>query len=299
MHDSIFHPHSASPSLYTSLPKNAGIGLKPEHFQEITHAWPKLGFFEIHAENYLVAGGNMHHFLTQIRERYPLSIHGVGLSIGGHQALDIRHLNALRGLLKRYQPASFSEHLAWSTHGPAFLNDLLPIPYTQETLLRVCAHVDQTQTFLERKMLLENPATYLTFEQSSYSETQFITEVVKRTGCGMLLDINNAYVSCSNHGLNPIEYLENLPLSSAQELHLAGFHRQTDSLGSPLLIDSHGSPVDQAVWKLYEWVISKLGKLPTLIEWDNDVPTIARFCQEATQAEMLMCALENPMKVTS
>ncbi|WP_346840191.1 DUF692 domain-containing protein [Microbulbifer sp. SAOS-129_SWC] len=242
---------------------------------------PDLGFFEIHAENYFVAGGPFHHFLSRIREHYALSIHGVGLSIGGESPPDPTHLRALRTLLKRYQPAAFSEHLAWSSHGGVFLNDLLPLPYTRDTLARVCEHIDQVQTCLGRQMLLENPATYVEFQQSSYGEADFIGEVVARSGCGLLLDVNNAYVSCTNHGRSAEQYIAALPLHAVAELHLAGFSRDADSTGAPLLIDSHGSRVDPAVWALYRTTIERIGPSPTLIEWDHHLPPLSTLLAEA------------------
>ena len=233
-----------------SLPARAGVGLKPAHFQEILATLPDIGFFEVHAENYMVPGGPYHHYLTRIREHYPLSIHGVGLSIGADAALDIDHLDALAMLLARYQPQSFSEHLAWSTHGPAFLNDLLPLPYNTATLQRVCDHIDQVQSHLGRRMLLENPATYLEFTASTWDEASFLSEVLRRTGCGLLLDVNNVYVSSINHGRDTHATIRALPLAQVGEIHLAGFAQTQDGNGDLLLIDSHGAPVAQAVWDL-------------------------------------------------
>ena len=274
--------HRAGPS------PRAGVGLKPQHVSEVLDTGPDLGFFEIHAENYLIAGGPMHADLAQIAERYPLSIHGVGLSIGGEDPLDPEHLRALRGLLERYRPALFSEHLAWSSHGGVFWNDLLPLPYDRRTLSRVCAHVAEVQERLGRRMLLENPATYVEFAASTLSETDFIGEVVARTGCGLLLDVNNAFVSCTNHGRDLHAYLAALPLDQVGEIHLAGFHRDADSSGAPLLIDDHGSAVDAAVWALYAWTLAHVGPQPTLVEWDNAVPDFARLLAEAEHAQRLL-----------
>lgn len=278
---------------HAGLPPRAGVGLKPQHVPDILDTAPDLGFFEIHAENYLVAGGPMHADLAQIAERYPLSIHGVGLSIGGEDPLDRHHLHALRGLLERYRPALFSEHLAWSSHGGVFWNDLLPLPYDRRTLNRVCAHIDQVQDALGRRMLLENPATYVEFAGSTLSETDFIGELAQRTGCGLLLDVNNAYVSCTNHGRDPHTYLAALPLDQVGEIHLAGFHRDADSTGAPLLIDDHGSAVNAAVWALYAWTLERLGPTPTLIEWDNAVPDFARLLAEAERAQQLLSEATN------
>ncbi|MEO7464621.1 MAG: DUF692 domain-containing protein [Nitrosospira sp.] len=273
------------------LPMRAGVSLKPEHFSAIVRDWPDLGFFEIHAENYLVAGGPFHHYLTRIRERYALSIHGVGLSIGGEAPVDHAHL---RALLDRYEPDVFSEHLAWSTHGGIVLNDLLPLSYDMATLTRVCAHINEVQETLKRPILLENPSTYVEFAQSTLTEAEFITEIVRHTGCGLLLDVNNAYVSCINHGREAQSFLAALPLAAVGEIHLAGFSRQADAAGYPLLIDSHGSTVDTAVWQLYVWVLEQIGMKPTLIEWDNDVPSFDRLWAEAPHAEslMLQCSVE-------
>lgn len=268
-----------------ALPARAGVGLKPEHFQAIIETAPDLGFFEIHAENYMVPGGPFHHYLTRLRADYALSVHGVGLSIGGEGPLDESHLDRLALLLDRYQPESFSEHLAWSSHGGHYLADLLPAPFDRATLERVCGHIDRVQERLQRRMLLENPATYLEFASSTLDEAQFIGEVVRRTGCGLLLDVNNAYVSCTNHGRDPWTYIENLPLDAVGEIHLAGFARDADSLGAPLLIDSHGAPVADAVWALYDTTIERLGPTPTLLERDNDLPSFAVLHAEARLAQ--------------
>jgi uncharacterized protein (UPF0276 family) len=272
------------------LPLRAGIGLKPRHFGEILNTTPDVGFFEIHAENYLVAGGPFHHYLGAIRECYPLSVHGVGLSIGAEGPLDGEHLDGLARLLERYEPQSFSEHLAWSSHDGRFLNDLLPIVYDRTSLQRVCSHVQQVQDRLARRILLENPSTYVAFAASSMDEADFITEVVRQTGCGLLLDVSNVFVSCINHHRDAHAYLAALPLTAVGEIHLAGFSRDEDAAGAPLLIDSHGSPVDAAVWALYERVLELVGPQPTLIERDNDIPALAVLVDEAGQADTLLQA---------
>lgn len=270
------------------LPRQAGIGLKPEHFREILAQSPALGFFEIHAENYMVAGGPYHYYLEKICALYPLSIHGVGLSIGGQEPLDEAHLTRLAVLLERYQPESFSEHLAWSSHGGTFLNDLLPLSYTQRTLQHVCAHIDHVQERLGRRMLLENPATYVQFCASTMAESEFISEVIQRTDCGLLLDINNVHVACANHGDNAHEYILGLPLQAITEIHLAGFAEERDSTGAPLLIDSHGAPIAPSVWELYAFTLGLTGPKPTLIERDNNVPALAVLLAEARQADTVM-----------
>ncbi|MDQ0979563.1 MNIO family bufferin maturase [Pseudomonas synxantha] len=267
------------------LPLRAGLGLKAEHFTQVLETRPDIGFFEVHAENYMVAGGPFYHYLGLIRAQYPLSLHGVGLSIGGEGPLDLEHLARLVTLIERYQPQSFSEHLAWSSHGPVFLNDLLPLAYDASTLSRVCDHVDQVQSTLKRPMLLENPSTYLQFQRSTLDETDFISEVIRRTGCGLLLDVNNVYVSCINHQRDPSAYIDALPLHAVGEIHLAGFAEDTDSLGDRLLIDDHGAPIDNAVWQLYEQVLTRTGPVATLIERDNQVPAFSVLQAEARQAQ--------------
>ena len=269
-----------------ALPLHAGVGLKPEHFKDILTNRPQVGFFEIHAENYLVAGGPFHHYLELIRRDYPLAVHGVGLSIGGIKPLDKRHLTAIKNLLDRYQPAVFSEHLAWSTHDGFFLNDLLPVPYDGEALNRICTHIHEIQDTLQRQILLENPSTYVEFFQSSYHEADFISEIACRTGCGLLLDVNNVYVSCTNHRWNIQYYLEQFPLYAVQQIHLAGFLRECEDL----LIDSHGCAVDNAVWQLYESILGKIGPVPTLIEWDNNLPGLERLILEANKADVYVNA---------
>jgi len=277
--------HAISQAQAPGLPRRAGLGLKHEHFLEVLETSPDIGFFEVHAENYMVAGGPFHHYLGLIREQYPLSLHGVGLSIGGEGPLNREHLARLATLIDRYQPQSFSEHLAWSSHGPVFLNDLLPLAYDSATLQRVCEHIDQVQSTLKRPMLLENPSTYLQFQRSTLDETDFISEIIRRTGCGLLLDVNNVYVSCINHQRDPLDYIDALPLQAVGEIHLAGFAEDTDSLGDRLLIDDHGAPIDNAVWQLYEKVLAHVGSVATLIERDNQVPAFGALLAEAQQAE--------------
>src|SRR3954454_1029245 len=250
----------------------AGTSFKPEHLQAILGAKPQRGFFEVHAENYMGAGGAPHRTLERVRRDYPLSLHGVCMSIGGPQPLDRAHLARFRGLVARYQPALVSEHLAWSTHETSYFNDLLPLPYTQATLDLVCDHIDEVQDALRRPILLENPSTYVAFRSSTISETDFIRSVACRTGCGLLLDINNVFVSATNHGFSALQYLADFPLSRVGEIHLAGHAEASDDEGELLLIDSHDSPVADPVWKLFEIVIERCGPIPTLIEWDSNIP---------------------------
>lgn len=273
-----------------AIPSRAGVGLKPMHYRAILDTNPNIGFFEVHAENYMGAGGPPHRYLSKIRDRYPLSLHGVGLSIGAARPLDRDHLARLRRLVETYQPGLFSEHLAWSTHGAAFLNDLLPVPYTAEALARVVDHVDELQETIGRQMLLENPSTYLAFAENTYSEIDFITEIVRRTGCGLLLDINNVYVASTNQEWEPVRYIDDYPLTHVQEIHLAGYKREADDRDRPLLIDTHDRAVDDIVWGLFEHAIGVLGPVPTLIEWDAEVPAWAALKSEAGRAEAIMLA---------
>ena len=251
----------------------AGTSFKHEHLSAILAEPPEEGFFfEVHAENYMGAGGPPHRMLAALRERHALSLHGVCMSIGGPGALDKAHLERFGALVRRYEPALVSEHLAWSSHGGAFFNDLLPLPYTRSTLERVCAHIDQVQEAIGRPLLLENPATYVAFASSTLGEAEFLRAVARRTGCGLLLDINNVFVSAANHGYDAAGYLDDFPLERVGELHLAGHSAQRDDEGEPLLIDSHDRAVAPPVWDLYRSVIERIGPTPTLIEWDSDLP---------------------------
>ncbi len=277
-----------SPPVKDPVPPRGGVSLKAEHYRTIIETRPDIGFLEVHAENYMGAGGPPHRYLSAIREAYPLSLHGVGLSIGADRPLDQDHLQRIKQLIERYAPGLFSEHLAWSTHDTGFFNDLLPVPYTSETLSRVAEHIDRVQSFLRRQMLLENPSTYLAFAESTYSEIDFIAEVVRRTGCGLLLDVNNVYVASTNQQWNPIAYIDAYPLAHVQEIHLAGHTREADDKGRPLLIDTHNRPVDEIVWNLFAHTIGRIGPVPTLIEWDADVPGWTTLKQEAERAEAIM-----------
>lgn len=270
------------------LPKRAGAGLKPEHYSDILGGKPDVGFFEVHAENYMGDGGLPHRALGQIREIYPLSVHGVGLSIGAERDLDQAHLQRLKTVVDRYQPGMVSEHLAWSTHDTVFLNDLLPVPYTEMVLARVVEHIDQVQTVLGRPILLENPSTYVAFSESEMPEVEFISQMQKRAGCGLLLDVNNVHVSATNQRYDPIEYLDAFPLQPVGEYHLGGHALDTDDEGNPLLIDAHDREVADQVWSLYEYVVAKAGPRPTLIEWDNDVPNWATLKSEVDLADAIL-----------
>lgn len=282
-----------------ALPALGGVGLKARHFQEVLAARPGPGFIEIHAENWMGEGGPFHHWLERIRERYPVSLHGVGLSLGGEAPLDEIHVDRLAALLRRYRPAAFSEHLAWSGHAGVFYNDLLPLACDDTTLRRVCGHVAHLQERLRCRVLLENPAGYLAFEASTLGEAQFIAEVVARTGCGLLLDVNNAHVACVNRGADPQAYVDALPLHAVGEIHLAGFAVDADAAGAPLLLDAHGSAVDEAVWALYRHAIARCGPRPTLVEWDNDVPAFAVLLAQARRAEREMASAAAPVELAA
>ncbi len=280
--------HPAGTFSDTPIPARAGVGLKARHYGEIIATRPDIGWFEVHPENYMGDGGPPHRYLHAIRELYPLSLHGVGLSIGAERPLDRLHLERLKRLAGIYRPALFSEHLAWSTHDEGFLNDLLPVPYTRETLDRVCEHVDEVQEALRRGMLLENPSTYVRFADSEMSEIEFLGEVARRTGCGLLLDVNNVHVSATNHGYDAGAYIDAFPVEHVGEIHLGGHAPDVDDLGEALLIDAHDREVDRQVWDLYARTVRRTGAVPTLIEWDANVPDWPVLLGEATEAEGLM-----------
>ena len=276
----MFDAHAPFPA----LPIAPGVGYKPQHFAAIREDAGAVGWLEIHAENYMGDGGRPLAQLRALAERFPISVHGVGLSIGGEGRLDPEHLARLARLVGWLEPASFSEHLAWSTHDAGFMNDLLPLPYTGRTLARVADHIDEVQERLGRRMLLENPSTYLSFAESTMSETDFLKDLVRRTGCGLLLDVNNVFVSATNQQTDPIAYVDAFPLEAVGEIHLGGHDEDADDAGAPLLIDSHGREVADPVWALYAHTIARGGPRPTLIEWDNDVPDWPVLEAEAARA---------------
>ena len=285
-----FAPPRAATERFATLPAIGGVGFKPQHFDDILADARGVGFFEIHAENYFGAGGPPHRRVAALRERFPLSIHGVGLSIGGAGPLDRDHLARLAALVKRYEPQSVSEHLAWSTHAGFGFPDLLPLPLTEETLARVVDHIDETQEALGRPMLLENPSTYFRFAASTIPEVEFIAEVARRTGCGLLLDVANVDVSATNHGFDPMSYIDAFPLDRVAEIHLAGRFETQDEAGHPLFVDAHGSPVADPVWRLYEAVVDRIGPVATLIERDDDIPAWDVLAAEAGRATAVLDA---------
>lgn len=273
------------------LPHKVGVGYKPQHLNDLLADPGPVAWLEIHAENYMGDGGPALAQLKHLAERFPISCHGVGLSIGSEQPLDKDHLDRLAHLVSWLKPASFSEHLAWSTHETGFLNDLLPVPYDEQTLSRVSDHVDQVQDVLGRQMLLENPSTYVQFAQSTMEETDFLKEIVSRTGCGLLLDVNNVFVSATNQNYHPKAYLDAFPTEHVGEIHLGGHEIDEDETGAPLLIDAHNNPVVDPVWALYEYTLSLTGPVATLIEWDNDLPDWSILRDEATRADTCLSKL--------
>lgn len=275
-----------------SLPNLPGVGYKPQHFADILANPAPVGWLEIHAENYMGAGGRPIAQLRHLAELMPISVHGVALSIGGEDPLDKDHLTLLKTLCDWLKPASFSEHLAWSTHEGTFLNDLLPLPYTNKTLTRVVDHIDQVQQVLGRRMLLENPSTYVAFSESTMDEVDFISEIGRRSGCGLLLDVNNVYVSAANQSYDPSVYLRRFPMHLVEEIHLGGHAEDLDDHGNRLLIDSHGAEVIDPVWALYAQTIARSGPKPTLIEWDNDVPDWPVLAREAQRAAQILAPVK-------
>lgn len=276
-------PHTPGRFALDPIPAIAGVGLKFPHVAEILEGRPAVGWFEVHAENFMSAGGPSLHTLEQVRAHYPISVHGVGLSIGGDEPLDETHLARFAELVHWVQPGLVSEHLAWSRLGRTSLNDLLPLPYTEATLSRVSAHVDRVQTRLGRQIQIENPARYIDCIASEMAEPEFLNRLARTTGCGLLLDLNNVFVSACNLGFDPLRYLSEVELVPVGEIHLAG-HREHRVGDKVLRIDDHGSPVKGPVWALHEETIRRAGPRPTLIEWDHDIPTLATLLAEAARA---------------
>ena len=274
-----------------TLPPRPGVGYKPQHFSSILTDPAPVAWLEIHAENYMGDGGRPLAQLRHLSRGFPLSVHGVGLSIGGESALDPDHLARLAQLVGWLNPAAFSEHLAWSTHGGHFFNDLLPLPYTEATLARVVSHIHQVQDVIRRPMLLENPSSYLAFEDSTWSEPEFLAEIARRTGCGLLLDVNNVFVSAANLGFSPQGYIDAFALDRVGEIHLGGHDEDSDDHGAPLLIDSHGRAVVEPVWALLDYTLARSGARPVLIEWDNDIPGWPVLEAEAARATRALAGI--------
>jgi uncharacterized protein len=270
----------------TRGPWGSGIGLRSPHVAEVEASRPAVGWLEVHAENYM-GGGPAIAALDRIRRDYPLSIHGVGLSLASADGIDAVHLERLAALVRRIDPVLVSEHLSWSVAGGAYLNHLLPLPYTEESLAVVGRHVAQAQERLGRRLLIENPSSYLRFRDSPIAEPAFLNALARQTGCGLLCDVNNIYVSCRNLGTDPDAYVDAVEPDAVAEIHPAG-HAVNDADGRPILIDDHGSPVAEAVWRLYRRALARFGPVPTLIEWDTDVPALAVLLAEAAKAVALL-----------
>ncbi|HKA41887.1 MAG TPA: DUF692 domain-containing protein [Burkholderiales bacterium] len=276
---------------HSPIPPKAGIGLRFPHHQAVADTRPDVAWLEAHTENYM-GGGTSLRCLETIRRDYPLSLHGVGLSLGSAEALDAAHLERVRHTVDRLEPALVSEHLSWSVVGGIYLADLLPLPMTEEALDVVCRHVEQVQAALRRRILVENPSTYLRFAHSTMPEWEFLAEVAERTGCGILCDVNNIHVSACNHGWNASAYLAALPPAAIGEIHLGGHARRKLDGGRVLHIDDHGSRVAPAVWTLYAEGLAHFGPTPTLVEWDTDVPPLEVLLEEAARAAALLEEVE-------
>jgi uncharacterized protein (UPF0276 family) len=270
------------------IPAVAGIGLRPAHYADILAAAPAPAWIEVHPENYMCAGGPQHRILSALRERCALSFHGVGLSLGGTARPDRVHLARLKELDTRYRPEHFSEHLAWSGDAAGYLCDLLPVGYTRHALARVSAHVSEVQDRLGREILIENPSLYLRFARAEMSETEFLRELARRTGCGLLLDVNNVHVSAVNLGFAAESYLADFPLDAVGEIHLAGHRSEIDADGQVMLIDTHSTHVAAGVWDLYRGLIARIGPRPTLIEWDQELPAWQILLAEAAMADLIL-----------
>jgi uncharacterized protein (UPF0276 family) len=265
------------------IPACAGIGLRAPHYRELLDRLPATGWLEAHSENYFADGGESHFYLERLRATYPLSLHGVGLSLGSTDELNARHLTRLKRLIERYQPALVSEHLSWSSVDGEFLNDLLPLPYTEEALAHICLRVGQVQDLLGRQILIENISSYLRFADSTIPEWEFLSAVAATTGCGILLDVNNIHVNAVNHGYDAVTFIDAVPPDAVQEVHLAGFEQR-----GTLLVDTHGAPVSAPVWELYRHTIERFGRVPTLIEWDTDIPALDVLLAEAARADVIL-----------
>lgn len=278
-------PHARDP-----IPASAGVGLRHPHVADFIEDRPAIGWLEVHSENYLCDGGPRLRQLELIRRDYPLSCHGVGLSLGSHDGLDRDHLVRLRALFDRFEPGLISEHVSWSVEGGAYLNDLLPLPYTEEALDAVCQNVDRAQEAFGRTILVENPSSYLRFAASTLDEPDFMAEIARRTGCGILLDVNNVYVSARNNGFDPRDYIDRIPGEAVGEIHIAG-HTSRELGGAEILIDDHSSAPIQPVWDLLDHALARLGPRPVLVEWDGEIPALPILMAEAAKAAHRLAAI--------
>ncbi|MEC8466876.1 MAG: DUF692 domain-containing protein [Pseudomonadota bacterium] len=268
------------------LTAHVGVGLRAPHYQEILEKKPGIGFLEVHSENFFALGGKAHAYLQALAEHYPISFHGVGLSLGSHTKPDLKHLKRLKEIADQYQPALVSEHVSWSGVDGMHLNDLLPLPYTPEALERLCQHIDMVQQFLGRKILMENPSVYVGFNlKGQQPEGEFLSQMVEKTGCGLLLDMNNVYVTAENLGLDATDQLRAMPFDAVEEVHLAGHELQTLASGQVVKVDSHGAQVADDVWQLYELFLKSTGRRPaTLVEWDSQIPALSVLLGEMEKA---------------
>ncbi len=282
---------SPAPADWSRLPIGVGIGLKREYLSELRTNSDSINFLEIHAENFMDNGPGLE-LLKDISKIWPISIHGVVLSLGGEDPLNQDHLEGLKFLIDTIQPASFSEHLAWSSHQGVYFNDLLPIPYNKRSLYHLADRINRVQQVLGRRMLIENPASYVRFESDTLPEADFIAELVHLTSCGLLLDVNNLYVSAQNHGWQTTDWLSRIPLEAVGEIHLAGHEPAEDDNGNPFFLDTHGMEVVEAVWALYNELLSMIGPRPTLIERDNNVPPLDSLLQEVAHAQRLITSVQ-------
>ena len=265
------------------IPTNVGVGLRSPHYHEILANQPVVGWFEAHSENYFGEGGQPLAMLSAIRANYPVSLHGVGLSLGSCDPINTEHIRKLKRLVDRIEPGLVSEHLSWSSIEGRFYNELLPLPYSEEALHHVSARVEQTQDLLGSKLLIENVTAYVAFNDSTMPEWEFLNSLAKRTGCGLLLDVNNVYVNSMNHQFDALQFLSRINPAYVEEIHLAGFDRAGD-----ILVDTHGAKVSEAVWRLYAFTLDCIGRRPTLVEWDNDIPALSVLLDEARHAENIM-----------
>lgn len=267
----------------STIPARAGIGLRAPHIREFLATLPDVSWVEVHSENYFSDGGQALSLLERVRQHYPVSLHGVGLSLGSSDALNDEHLRRLKTLVQRIEPGLVSDHISWSSVDGRYFNDLLPLPYTEEALDMICGHIEQAQEFLGRRMLVENVSSYMQYGHSTMAEPEFVAQVASRTGCGILLDVNNVYVSAVNHGFDAYAYLNAIPTEVVEEFHLAGYSKT-----ETLLLDTHSAPVSDPVWGLYAHALARFGAIPSLIEWDADIPALAVLLGEADKAGQLM-----------
>jgi len=269
------------------IPVHAGIGLRPPHFAHVLNTLPSVSWFEVHSENFFASGGEMMQLLSRVREHYPISLHGVGLSLGTGDQLYHHHLTQLKSLIASIEPGLVSEHISWGGIGAYHLNALLPLPYTEESLNMMVERVDAAQHFLGQPILVENASTYLEYAHSTIPEWEFVSALATRSGCSLLLDVNNIYVNSVNHDFDPHLFIDAINPDQVVEMHLAGFSRK-EGLAVPLLIDSHDHPVYPEVWDLYRYAVRHIGCKPTLIEWDAHIPEFTLLQREAATAESVM-----------